>query len=339
MNVIRKSEKMNVAIVWGGYSSENEVSAKSARGIESFLGNDRYNIYPVCIERTKWSVKYDGKDYDINKNDFSFEVDGNRTAFDFAYITIHGTPGEDGTLQGYFDMLGIPYSNCGVLASALTFSKYTCNNYLKSFGIKVAESIILRQGQEYDDNEIVEKLGLPMFVKPNNGGSSFATTKVKAVEQLPGAIKEAFDEGTEVIIESFLNGTEVTCGCYATDKGVTVLPLTEVVTHNEFFDYGAKYLGEVEEITPARIADEVSQQIKEETEYIYELIGAKGIIRADYIITERGPVLLEVNTTPGMTATSFIPQQVRAAGLDIGDVLSEIIDCEYNKMKGCKTNK
>jgi len=187
----------------------------------------------------------------------------------FAYITIHGTPGEDGTLQGYLDMIGIPYSNCGVLASALTFNKFTCNHFLKSFGISVADAVILRKNEPFQSGEIISRLGLPLFVKPNVGGSSFATTKVKEPSQLEGAIQEAFREGSEVIVECFIPGTEVTCGCFETEKGFTVLPLTEVVTSNEFFDYNAKYNGEVEEITPARIPDDLTRAIQQETRKKY----------------------------------------------------------------------
>ena len=325
--------KKNIAIVWGGYSSEKEVSERSAQGIYSFIDKEKYNLYKVKIDAQVWGVEFNGETYPVDKNDFSFTANGQKTAFDFAYITIHGTPGEDGILQGYFDLLRIPYSNCGVLASALTFSKFTCNNFLKSFGFKVAESVVLRKNDSYDTETIVKKLGLPVFVKPNVGGSSFATTKVKEASQLKHAIDEAFGEAPEVMIESFISGTEVTCGCYQGGKDFQRLPLTEVVTENEFFDYNAKYKGQVDEITPARIPDDIAKQIQGQTERIYHLIGAKGIIRADYIISGGVPVLLEVNTTPGMTETSFIPQQVHAAGLDISDVMTDIIEYEYNKIK------
>lgn len=326
--------RKNVAVIWGGYSSEKEVSKKSAQGIYAFMDKEKYNVYKVKIDRTSWETEYRNTVYPIDKNSFSFTAEGQDIQFDFAYITIHGTPGEDGTLQGYFDMLGIPYSNCGVLASALTFNKFTCNHFLKSFGINVADSMVLRKyDTDYHSEEIISRLGLPVFVKPNVGGSSFATTKVKEPTQLEDAIKEAFDEASEVIIERFISGTEVTCGCFETDKGFTVLPLTEVATQNEFFDYNAKYNGQVEEITPARIAGSIASYIQKETEKIYRLIGAKGIVRADYIISGNTPVLLEVNTTPGMTATSFIPQQVKTAGLSMTDVLSDIIETVYNREK------
>lgn len=324
--------KKNIAIVWGGYSPEKIVSEKSASGIYSFIDKDKYNVFKVVINRDSWLAEYKNSNYPIDKNDFSFTADGNKINFDLAYITIHGTPGEDGVLQGYLDMLGIPYSNCGVLSSALTFNKYTCNNFLRSFGVKVADSILLRTGDVIDINEIVNRLGLPIFVKPNVGGSSFATSKVKGMSTLRSAIDEAFKDAPEVIVESFIKGTEVTCGCFETKKGITLLPLTEVVTKNEFFDYNAKYMGEVEEITPARIDKEIALMIQEETKRIYNIIGAKGIIRADYIIMNNQPILLEINTTPGMTATSFIPQQVKAAGLNMSDVLTDIIETEHEKL-------
>lgn len=324
--------KKNIAVVWGGYSSEKVVSEKSAEGISSFIDKDRYNIYKVRIDRESWMVEYNNDFIPVDKNDFSFVANEEKIVFDFVYNTIHGTPGEDGLLQGYFDMLGIPYSNCGVLASAITFNKYTSNNFLKNFGIKVADSILLRKGDNIDIEAIEAQLGLPVFVKPNVGGSSFATNKVKEAAKMMEAINESFIEAPEVIIESFVKGVEVTCGCFETEKGLTVLPLTEVVTQNEFFDYGAKYLGEVEEITPARISEELTHKIQSLTKQIYKLIGAKGIIRADYIIREESPVLLEVNTTPGMTTTSFIPQQVKAAGLEMKNVMTEIIETEINKL-------
>lgn len=325
--------KKNIAVVWGGYSSEKEVSERSAQGMYNFLDKSIYNVIKVCIDHNEWTAQLYGKSYSIDKNDFSFIAEGKHIKFDFAYIIIHGTPGEDGPLQGYFDMLKMPYSSSGLLACALTFSKYTCNNFLKSFGINVANSILIRQNNRYNTQSIVEELKLPLFVKPNVGGSSFAITKVKEAIDLQDAINEAFTEADEVLVESFIDGTEVTCGCYKTEKGKTVLPITEVVTHNEFFDYEAKYEGQVDEITPARISLELTQQIQQLTLKLYDLVGAKGIVRADYIISNNQPVLLEINTVPGMTETSFIPQQVEAANLNITDVLTEIIEYEYNKIK------
>lgn len=322
-----------IAIVAGGDSSEYVVSLRSAQGIWSFVDHSKYETSIIVIKGTEWKmVQYDGQQYDfdqtwpVDREDFSVVKDGVKLTFDFAYIIIHGTPGENGILQGYFDMIRMPYSCCGVLAAALTCSKFTCNRYLSTFGIPVAKSILLHVGEEVDTEQCVKELGLPVFVKPNAGGSSFATTKVKTPEELQPAIAAAKREATgEVIIESFMQGTEVTCGCYTSHDGLRALPITEVVSKKEFFDVDAKYNGAVEEITPARISDEMTQKIQALTRRIYGYVGAKGIIRVDYIIIGDTPHLLEVNTTPGMTATSFIPQEVRAAGLDISDVMDDVI--------------
>ncbi len=324
--------KRNIAIVAGGYSSEYGVSLKSAEGLYSFIDKDKYNLYIAIVKKNEWFVQRpNGTEAVIDKNDFSFQEEGKKICFDFAYITIHGTPGEDGRLQGYFDLIGIPYSSCGMLVSAVTFNKYVCNHYLQDFGVNIAPSIHLFAGQSVSDEQVVEQLGLPVFVKPNDGGSSFGVTKVKAIEQLQPAIAKAFAEGKEVVIERFIAGTEVTCGCYKVKGKEVVFPLTEVVTDNEFFDYDAKYNGQVQEITPARLDPETTRKIQQETSRIYDILGAKGIIRADYIIPAEGdPFLLEINTTPGMTATSFIPQQVRAAGMDITKVMTDIIENEFN---------
>ena len=322
--------KRNIVIVAGGDSSEYGVSLKSADGIHSFIDKDKYNLYIAIVRKEEWSVILPGGERaPIDKNDFSFRMGGEKICFDFAYITIHGTPGEDGRLQGYFDLIGMPYSSCGMLVSALTNNKYVCNHFLSGFGVRVPDSILVRRGKTVTDEEVARTLGLPVFVKPNDGGSSFGTTKVKRAADIQPAIAEAFAEGKEVLIERLVVGTEVTCGCYkVTGKEVT-FPLTEVVTHNEFFDFDAKYNGQVEEITPARIPEPLARKVREETSRIYDILGAKGLIRVDYIIPSDGePVMLDINTTPGMTATSFIPQQVRAAGLDITEVMTDIIEHE-----------
>ena len=330
--------KKNVAIIAGGDSSEIVISLKSAAGLSTFIDKERYNLYLAILKKNEWIVELpDGTNATINKNDFSFEESGVVKQFDFAYITIHGTPGEDGRLQGYFDMIGMPYSSCNALVSAITFNKFVCNNYLKGFGVRVADSIRLFGGEVADTDDVVRRLGLPLFVKPNVGGSSFGTTKVKSAGELQKAIACAFAEGEEVILEQFISGTEVTSGCYKTKEKSVLLPLTEVVTENEFFDFDAKYNGQVEEITPARVSSEMTAKIQEQTSKIYDLLGASGIIRIDYIIPPDGePVMLEVNTTPGMTTTSFVPQQIRAAGLDIKAVMTEVI--EDSLLKESKKN-
>ena len=337
--------RRNIAIIAGGDSSEHEVSLRSAAGLYSFMDKDRYNVTIVILKGHDWHTE-DG--CPIDKNDFSFTRDGVKHTFDFAYITIHGTPGENGILQGYLDMIGMPYSCCRVLAAAMTFNKYACNHYLAGFGIRIANSILLRKAEwlngsinrQIVNRQIVNDLGLPCFIKSNVGGSSFGCTKAKTPESVIPAIERAFEEGDEVICEAYMKGTEVTCGVYKTKDKSVAFPITEVVTKNEFFDYDAKYRGQVDEITPARIPDEVRDRIQAETLRIYDIIGANGIIRVDWIITDEGISglvderktqinLLEVNTTPGMTPTSFIPQQVRAAGLDIKEVLTDIIENKF----------
>ena len=295
--------KRNIAIVAGGDSSEIVISLKSAEGIFSFLDKDKYNVYIAIVKRDEWAVKLPGGEHTpIDKNDFSFRENGEIRHFDF-----------------------------GMFVSALTFNKFACNHYLKGFGVDIAHSIHLFKGQTVTDEEVVSRLGLPVFVKPNDGGSSFGVTKVKEASAIQPAIDKAFSEGREVVIESFIDGTEVTCGCYKTADKEVVFPLTEVVTDNEFFDFDAKYNGQVQEITPARISAEQTEKVQRETSRIYDILGAKGLIRVDYIIPADGePKLLEVNTTPGMTATSFIPQQVRAAGLEMKDVMTDIIENEFN---------
>ena len=319
--------KRQIAIIAGGDSSENEVSLRSASGLYSFMDKERYDVTIVVLKGKEWHTE-DG--CPIDKNDFSFTRGGVKHTFDFAYITIHGTPGENGLLQGCLEMMGIPFSCCGVLAAALTFNKYACNHYLSYFGFHIAKSMMLRAGQKWPNaQKIADTLGLPCFIKSNVGGSSFGCTKVKTVEDVYPAIERAFKEGDEVICESYMKGTEVTCGVYKTKEKAVAFPITEVVTKNEFFDYDAKYKGQVSEITPARIPDAIRDKIQAETLRIYDIIGANGLIRVDWIITGEQINLLEVNTTPGMTATSFIPQQVRAAGLDIKEVLTDIIEDHF----------
>jgi D-ala D-ala ligase N-terminal domain protein len=330
-----KDLKRTIAIVCGGDSSEHDVSMHSAQGLYSFFDKERYNIYIVDVKGIDWHVELeDGTSVPIDKNDFSFIENGKHIEFDYAYITIHGAPGENGIMQGYFDLIHLPYSTSGVLVEALTFDKYVLNNYLRGFGVNVADSILLRRGEEYNEEEIEKRLGMPCFVKPAADGSSFGVSKVKNIDQLAPALRVAFMESDEVMIEGFLDGTEISQGVYKTKDKSIVFPATEVVTSNEFFDYNAKYNGQVQEITPARINPDTAKRVAAETSRIYDILHANGIIRIDYIISkdkEGNDVInmLEINTTPGMTATSFIPQQVRAAGLDIKEVLSEIVENQF----------
>ena len=305
--------KRKIAIIAGGDSSEHDVSLRSAASIKGWLDPERYDAEIVELQGADLKT--------LNKI----------AEYDYAYVTIHGTPGENGLLQGFLEMMHIPYSCCGVLAAAMTFNKYTCNHYLAPFGIKISPSILLRKGAERPTaQEIIDQVGLPCFIKSNVGGSSFGCTKVKTLEGVEPAIEAAFREGNEVICEALMVGTEITCGVYKTAKRSVALPITEVVTSNEFFDYDAKYNGQVQEITPARIPDATRDAVQALTLKIYDILGCKGISRTDYIIAPDGTIqLLEVNTTPGMTATSFIPQQVRAAGMEMRDVLTEIIESHY----------
>lgn len=327
--------KRNVAIVCGGDSSEHDVSMSSGRGLYSFFDKQEYNVYIVDIKGTQWHVDFeDGSVADVDKSNFSFKKDGKTVFFDYAYITIHGQPGENGVMQGYFDLLHIPYSTSGVLVEAITFDKYVLNNYLRGFGVNVADSILLRRGDKYDENKIAARIGMPCFVKPAADGSSFGVSKVKNADQLAPALRVAFMESNEVMVEGFLDGVEISQGVYKTRNKSVVLPATEVVSENEFFDYNAKYNGQVKEITPARLSDDTAKRVAEETSRIYDILHANGIIRIDYIISKDADGndkinMLEINTTPGMTPTSFIPQQVKAAGLDIKDVLSDIVENQF----------
>ncbi len=336
-----KKLKRTIAIVCGGDSSEHDVSLRSAQGLYSFFDKDRYNVYIVDMKGLDWHVElHDGTTAPIDRNDFSFKENGELVFFEYAYITIHGTPGENGILQGYFELIHLPYSTSGVLVEAMTFNKFVLNQYLRGYGVSVADSLLIRKGYEklVSDDEIEEKIGMPCFVKPAADGSSFGVSKVKNKDQLAPAIRKAILESDDIMVEKFIEGTEISIGCYKTREKSVVLPATEVVTQNEFFDYDAKYNGKVTEITPARLSEETTERVKEITSAIYDILHCNGLIRIDYIIS-RGtgsdgkPVdkvnMIEVNTTPGMTATSFIPQQVKAAGLNITDVLTEIVENQF----------
>ena len=332
-----KNLKRTIAIVCGGDSSEHDVSMRSAQGLYSFFDKERYDVYIVDVKDTDWHVNFDnGEIAKIDRNDFSFVKDGKAVMFDYAYITIHGTPGENGLMQGYFDLIKLPYSTSNVLVEALTFDKFVLNNYLRGFGVNVAPSMLVRRGEEdqIDEEKLMKEIGMPCFVKPAADGSSFWVSKVKNLDQLAPALRMAFMESDEVMIEGFMDGTEISIGVYKTREKSVVFPATEVVTNNEFFDYDAKYNGQVQEITPARLNPDTAKRVAEETSRIYDILRANGIIRIDYIIQKESDgsdkiMMLEINTTPGMTATSFIPQQVRAAGLDIKDVLTDIVENQF----------
>ncbi|MBO4959218.1 D-alanine--D-alanine ligase, partial [Butyricimonas sp.] len=314
----------NIAIIAGGNSSEYEVSMKSGKNIYDEVDENRYNKYLVILKGRDWHVEIGEKKYPVDRNDFSFTRDGEKILFDFAYITIHGVPGENGLLQGYLDMMGVPYGCCNVLASALTFDKHTCNTYLKSYGVNVADSVMLIRGMAYDVNEIINEVGLPCFVKPNAEGSSFGVTKVKEAAQLEDALKKAFALCREVLIETFIDGTELTCGVVKAGDMDIAMPIAEVIPKNEFFDFEAKYdPTKSDEIIPARISPELTNRIKTLSSMIYDILRCEGIIRVDYIVRDDEIFMLEVNTTPGMTSNSFVPKMVRAMGGTLREVLTK----------------
>ncbi len=325
--------KKNIAIVAGGDSSEYVVSVKSGANVLKAVNRELFNTWLVRIKGDEWIV-LDGelKLADIDKSDFSFTIDGKKSKFDYAYIIIHGTPGEDGLLQGYFEMVNIPYSSCDVQSSALTFNKFFCNNYLRNFGIPMAKSVRLLAGEKYSALQIAESLGLPLFVKPSAGGSSFGVTKVKKGEDLVEAVNKALDESPEAIIEEYIEGTEFTCGVVKIGARKLVLPVTEVIPKNEFFNYESKYIpGMAEEITPARISEALTLKVQTLSAQIYDLCNCNGIVRIDYILQGGIFYFLEVNTVPGMTETSFIPQQIKAMGLNLTDLLTDIIQAGLNE--------
>lgn len=320
--------KKNIAVVYGGDSSEYVVSVKSSKNVYESINPEIYNVWKVQMKGLDWQVmENDQVVAPVDKNDFSFKRNNEKINFDFAYITIHGTPGEDGKLQGYFDMVKVPYSTCGVYSSALTFNKYFCSNYLRNFGVPMAKSIRLFKGDAVDVDQLVNELGLPLFVKPNAGGSSFGVTKVKEKGQLLEALEIALKESTDILVEQFIDGKEFTCGLVKLSGNEMIFPVTEVIPQNEFFDYEAKYThGKTDEITPARISKELTQKVQQLSSRIYDWCDCSGIVRIDYILKDNEFYFLEVNTTPGMTATSFVPQQIAAMERKLGDILGLIIE-------------
>jgi D-alanine-D-alanine ligase len=316
-----------IAIVAGGDSSEFEVSVKSANEVSKILSSG-YIVYIIMIRGTNWYWEdQKGRYHNIDKNDFSLIADDYRITFAAVFIAIHGTPGENGLLQGYFDMMGIPYSSCGAFCSALTFNKQACKLFLKEYGIPMAEAILIRKGDRLDQAGIIRQTGLPCFVKPNDSGSSFGVTKVKSSEELMPAIETAFKESNEVMIEAFMDGREVACGVVKTKNKSIVLPVTEIISKNEFFDYEAKYTpGKSAEVTPADMPAIVTDEIQRLSSHIYDVLGCKGIVRVDFIIIGQKPYFLEINTVPGMTEESLIPKQAEAAGIPLKELYSIVVE-------------
>ncbi len=316
----------------GGYSSEYQISLKSGNVVYQFLDKTKYNGYRVHIFKEKWVyVDDENIEFPIDRNDFSVTVNGTKITFDGVFNAIHGTPGEDGLMQAYFELLGIPQSSCDYYQAALTFNKRDLLSVLKPYGIKTATSYYLNQGDKIDEDEIINKVGLPCFVKPNKSGSSFGISKVKTKDELDYAIVNAYKEDNEIIIESFLDGTEVSVGVINYQGEITVLPITEIVSENDFFDYEAKYLGKSQEITPARISDEMTAKVSEVAKRVYQILKMTGFSRSEYIIVNGEPHLLEVNTIPGLTTESLIPQQAKAAGISLTDLFSNAIELALSK--------
>jgi len=317
----------NVAIIMGGYSSEFEISLKSGNIVYQYLDKTKYNAFRVHIFKEKWVyVDENNNEFPIDKNDFSTFVDGKKITFDVVFNAIHGTPGEDGLMQAYFELIGLPQSSCDYYQATLTFNKRDLLSVLKPYGIKTATSYYLNKGEHINTEEIIAKVGLPCFVKPNKSGSSFGISKVKSATELPIAIEVAYKEDNEIIIESFLDGIEVSVGVINYKGEVKVLPITEIVSENDFFDYEAKYLGKSQEITPARISDEMTKKVSDVAKRAYEILKMSGFSRSEFIFVNGEPHMLEMNTIPGLTTESLIPQQAKAAGISLEDLFTNAIE-------------
>lgn len=319
--------KKNVAVLMGGYSAEAEVSYKSGSVVIESLNTERYTPFAVHITREKWAViDAQNREFPIDKNDFSATINDEKITFDVAFNAIHGSPGEDGYLQAYFNLVGIPLTGCSMYASALTFNKRDMLSVLKSYGIRSATAYYLNKGDAFSTEEIIKKVGLPCFVKANKSGSSFGVYKVYDAQNLEVAIEQAFEVDSEILIEAFLNGTEVSVGVITYKGEVKVLPITEIVSENDFFDYEAKYLGKSKEITPARISPEMTLKISELATRIYKILQMKGFSRSEFIIVNNEPFLLEMNTTPGLSKASILPQQAAQAGISLSDLFANAIE-------------
>ncbi|MDL2251760.1 D-alanine--D-alanine ligase [Odoribacter sp. OttesenSCG-928-J03] len=319
--------KKNIVVIAGGNSAEYEISIKSGNFVYSVIDAERYNKYLMVLHKQEWNVVVGDHKYPVDRNDFSVLIEDEEIRFDFAYITIHGNPGENGMLQGYLDMMEIPYSTSSLLCEAMTFDKFVCTNYLQAFGINTTEPVMLTKGCAYDKKTILDIVGLPCFVKPNSEGSSFGVSKVKLAEEFDNAIEQAFEKCSEILIEPFIDGIEFTCGLYRVGEKKIIFPVAEVVPKKEFFDFEAKYDATMsDEIIPGRFSEEITEEIQSMASEVYDILRCEGIIRIDGFVRGEEVIMLEVNTTPGMTANSFIPKMAKVMGVELGDVLSEIIE-------------
>ena len=325
--------KKNIAIVFGGDSGEFEISVKSAKIVKENIDVRLFNVYPILVTKKKWAyINEDEKEFAIDKNDFSILIKNKKVKFHCVFIAIHGTPGEDGKLQGYFDLLGIPYTSCGLAASAMTFNKRYCKIIAEYYGAKTAQFMHLHKDDKLNKEEIFSKLSLPFFVKPNNNGSSVGVSKVNKKSELAEALKFAFSADDEILIEEYIQGREVTNGVFMNNGKLIVLPITEIISKNEFFNYEAKYkTGQSEEITPARISKEIEEKIKKITALLYKKMDCKGCVRIDYIIKNNQPYFLEINTVPGLSEQSIIPQQLKVYGKSLPEFFTLAIHEAINK--------
>ena len=322
-------EKLKIALLAGGDSPERDIALQSAAQIAAALDRGKYDVTVIDLHRRDWHYTApDGRQWQVDKNDFSLTVEGERREFDYALVIIHGTPGEDGRLQGYLDMMGIPYSSCSMVSSVITFDKITTKRTLAGRGINLAREVFLRRGEAFDAARIVADLGLPLFVKPNANGSSFGVTKVHTPEELPAAIAAAFAQGDEILVEECIAGREMGCGVMIAGGKEYLFPITEIIPRKEFFDYEAKYTaGRSEEITPADIAPEVKAELNRMTLEAYRTCRCSGVVRVDFIVTPEGrPYFIELNSIPGMSAGSIVPKQVRAMGMTLGELFDIVID-------------
>ena len=316
-----------IGLFCGGFSSEYAISILSANTIQANFPTT-YEVVKIVVSKEQWLVEFQGASIPFDLNTCQFTHAGIPHKIDIGLVYIHGNPGENGKIQAFLDMHEIPYLNAGPLASSLSFDKWYCNQFLRAFDIPVAKSIFLTDIHEKSADEIINTLGLPIFVKPSDSGSSYGISKVKHVSELDQALKSAFNEGKTVVLESFLDGTEVTCGVYQTTSGIQALPLTEIASENEFFDYDAKYNGKSQEITPARISNEMSIKVQERAKKIYQLLQLRSISRIDFMIVGDEPHVIEVNTTPGFSPASIVPQMLACAGISIASFWESIVEFE-----------
>lgn len=318
--------KKNIAIIMGGYSSEYKISLISGGVVYDYLDKEKFNAYKIHIFKNKWVyVDADQKEYPVNRHDFTVNLAAETIKFDCVFNAIHGSPGEDGLMQAYFELIGIPQTSCDYYQASLTFNKRDLLSVLKPYGIKSAPSYYINLGDPIDEDGIIAKVGLPCFVKANKAGSSFGISKVYKKEELPKAIENAFKEDNEILIESFLNGTEVSVGVIKYKGETKVLPITEIVSENDFFDYEAKYEGKSQEITPARITKEQERKVSQIAQKAYEVLKMKGFSRSEFIFVNDEPFMLEMNTTPGLTTESILPQQAKIAGISLSELFESAI--------------